>query len=194
MLVLIDGLGHLLRVAAKEGSWTGRSRRKRIARGSGTTVEEVNALLKAASETAPLRGILGYETRPLVSIDFKGNPASATSAFEDEEILETYPFAPVILESLELAAPRPQTPYYNEVSAGLQETWHPPSGEKLYTLGATFAEYADVAYELARGNGATALVFNMHASVTGALATTHPGAIDGLPTRDEIEAFLHHHA
>ncbi|MFF5178800.1 acyl-CoA dehydrogenase family protein [Micromonospora sp. NPDC000316] len=36
-------------------------------------------------------------------------------------------------------------------------------------LGATFAEYAAVATELARGNGATALVFNMHASVTGAL-------------------------
>ncbi|HRJ47346.1 MAG TPA: type I glyceraldehyde-3-phosphate dehydrogenase, partial [Opitutaceae bacterium] len=32
----------------------------------------------AASETAPLHGILGYEERPLVSIDFKGNPASAT--------------------------------------------------------------------------------------------------------------------
>ncbi|MBQ0903548.1 acyl-CoA dehydrogenase family protein [Micromonospora sp. U21] len=36
-------------------------------------------------------------------------------------------------------------------------------------LGASFAEYAAVATELARGNGATALVFNMHASVTGAL-------------------------
>jgi alkylation response protein AidB-like acyl-CoA dehydrogenase len=39
-------------------------------------------------------------------------------------------------------------------------------------LGATFAEYSAVATELARGNGATALVFNMHASVTGALAST----------------------
>jgi len=37
-------------------------------------------------------------------------------------------------------------------------------------LGAGYADYAKVAYELARGNGATALVFNMHASVTGALA------------------------
>jgi alkylation response protein AidB-like acyl-CoA dehydrogenase len=37
-------------------------------------------------------------------------------------------------------------------------------------LGAGFADYAAVAFELARGNGATALVFNMHASVTGALA------------------------
>jgi alkylation response protein AidB-like acyl-CoA dehydrogenase len=34
----------------------------------------------------------------------------------------------------------------------------------------SYSDYARVAYELARGNGATALVFNMHASVTGALA------------------------
>ncbi|MEH1165721.1 acyl-CoA dehydrogenase family protein [Micromonospora sp. CPCC 205539] len=40
---------------------------------------------------------------------------------------------------------------------------------ELGGLGASFAEYAAVATELARGNGATALVFNMHASVTGAL-------------------------
>jgi alkylation response protein AidB-like acyl-CoA dehydrogenase len=42
--------------------------------------------------------------------------------------------------------------------------------ERLGGVGATYAEYARVAFELARGNGATALVFNMHASVTGALA------------------------
>ncbi|MFF5215165.1 acyl-CoA dehydrogenase family protein [Micromonospora sp. NPDC000442] len=40
---------------------------------------------------------------------------------------------------------------------------------ELGGTGATFAAYAAVATELARGNGATALVFNMHASVTGAL-------------------------
>ncbi len=42
-----------------------------------TTVEEVNGLLKAASAVAPLKGILGYEERPLVSVDFKGDPRSA---------------------------------------------------------------------------------------------------------------------
>jgi glyceraldehyde 3-phosphate dehydrogenase len=41
-----------------------------------TTVEEVNALMKAAAE-GPLAGILGYETRPLVSVDFKDDPRSA---------------------------------------------------------------------------------------------------------------------
>ena len=37
--------------------------------------------------------------------------------------------------------------------------------------GAGFVEYVRVAQALASGSGATALVFNMHASVTGALAT-----------------------
>ncbi len=41
-----------------------------------TTVDEVNALLKAAAE-GPLKGILGYETRPLVSIDYKDDTRSA---------------------------------------------------------------------------------------------------------------------
>ena len=38
--------------------------------------------------------------------------------------------------------------------------------------GASFGDYADVAMVLGAGNGATALLFNMHASVTGALAHT----------------------
>jgi len=42
-----------------------------------TTVEDVNALLKAAAAVGPLKGILGYEERPLVSVDFKGDPRSA---------------------------------------------------------------------------------------------------------------------
>lgn len=42
-----------------------------------TTVEEVNQLLKTAAETAPLKGILGYEERPLVSIDYKDDPRSS---------------------------------------------------------------------------------------------------------------------
>ncbi|OIQ32516.1 MAG: type I glyceraldehyde-3-phosphate dehydrogenase [Alphaproteobacteria bacterium MedPE-SWcel] len=41
-----------------------------------TTVEEVNALFKAAAE-GPLSGILGYETRPLVSSDYTNDPRSS---------------------------------------------------------------------------------------------------------------------
>ena len=41
-----------------------------------TTTEEVNALLKAAAE-GPLKDILGYEARPLVSIDYRTDPRSS---------------------------------------------------------------------------------------------------------------------
>ena len=42
-----------------------------------TTVEEVNAELKAASESGPMKGYLGYETAPLVSIDYRGDARSS---------------------------------------------------------------------------------------------------------------------
>jgi glyceraldehyde-3-phosphate dehydrogenase (arsenate-transferring) len=40
-----------------------------------TGVEEVNGLLEAAA-AGPLAGILGYETRPLVSVDYRDDPRS----------------------------------------------------------------------------------------------------------------------
>ncbi|MGN9810503.1 acyl-CoA dehydrogenase family protein [Micromonospora sp. BQ11] len=56
---------------------------------------------------------------------------------------------------------------------------------ELGGAGATFAEYAAVATELARGNGATALVFNMHASVTGALGAVTEELAEALGVPDE---------
>lgn len=41
-----------------------------------TTVEEVNTLLEKAAD-GPLKGILGFEKLPLVSVDFKDDPRSA---------------------------------------------------------------------------------------------------------------------
>jgi alkylation response protein AidB-like acyl-CoA dehydrogenase len=43
--------------------------------------------------------------------------------------------------------------------------------EHLGGLGARFQDYVRIAAALALGNGSTALIFNMHASVTGGLAT-----------------------
>lgn len=56
-----------------------------------------------------------------------GNPPSNTAAYDDAEVQEKFPMADTIRESLDLGAPRPQTPYYNEISIGLQRTWHPPT-------------------------------------------------------------------
>ena len=45
-----------------------------------TSVDEVNAVMKAASESGPLKGLLGYSTLPLVSSDF--NHDARSSIFE----------------------------------------------------------------------------------------------------------------
>lgn len=43
-----------------------------------TTKEEVNAILKAASESGPLKGVLAFSDEPLVSIDIVHTPYSST--------------------------------------------------------------------------------------------------------------------
>jgi multiple sugar transport system substrate-binding protein len=54
-----------------------------------------------------------------------GNPAARTAVYDRPDVLEEFPMAPVIRESLTQAAPRPKTPYYAEVSEGLQRSFHP---------------------------------------------------------------------
>jgi glyceraldehyde 3-phosphate dehydrogenase len=43
-----------------------------------TSVDEINTILKAASDAGPLKGVLAYNDGPLVSIDFNHDPASST--------------------------------------------------------------------------------------------------------------------
>jgi multiple sugar transport system substrate-binding protein len=56
-----------------------------------------------------------------------GNPASSAAVYDDPEVQKVYPMADTIRQSLELAAPRPLTAYYSEVSGGIQREYHPPS-------------------------------------------------------------------
>jgi glyceraldehyde 3-phosphate dehydrogenase len=59
-----------------------------------TTAEEVNGLFKAAAD-GELAGILGFETRPLVSADFNNDPRSAivdapSTMVTDDTLLKVY--------------------------------------------------------------------------------------------------------
>ncbi|BBE34870.1 type I glyceraldehyde-3-phosphate dehydrogenase [Sphingosinicella microcystinivorans] len=53
-----------------------------------TTKDEVNAILKAASESGPLKGILCYSDEPLVSIDYQHTAASSTIDSLETAVLE----------------------------------------------------------------------------------------------------------
>src|SRR6266702_3296231 len=55
--------------------------------------------------------------------------------------------------------------------------------------GAGFADYAEVAMALAGGSPATALIYNMHASVTGALALTPDDTARALGAADSFFEF-----
>ncbi|WP_281856449.1 type I glyceraldehyde-3-phosphate dehydrogenase [Litoreibacter halocynthiae] len=53
-----------------------------------TTVDEVNALMSAAAESGPLKGILGYTEKKLVSSDFNHDPRSSIFAADQTKVLE----------------------------------------------------------------------------------------------------------
>ena len=53
-----------------------------------TTRDEVNQILKTASETQPLKGILDYTDEPVVSIDLQHTPASSTIDSLETAVLE----------------------------------------------------------------------------------------------------------
>ncbi|WP_432546795.1 extracellular solute-binding protein [Kineococcus sp. SYSU DK004] len=70
-----------------------------------------------------------------------GNPAAAQEVYDDPEVVEAFPMAGLIRDSLEAAAPRPKTPYYNEVSGGIQQTWQPASAVDPATTPEESAEF-----------------------------------------------------
>ena len=65
--------GHAVRVPLTNGSLTDCV----FEMNRAVTADEINQLMKSASEGA-LKGILGYEEKPLVSIDYRTDPRSST--------------------------------------------------------------------------------------------------------------------
>ncbi len=69
-----------------------------------------------------------------------GNPASKEAVFDDPAVTEAFPMASVIRDSLQDAAPRPQTAYYSEVSESIQRDYHPPGSVQPGRTGAEATE------------------------------------------------------
>ena len=54
-----------------------------------------------------------------------GNPAANKTVYDDPAIRKQLPMAALIRQSLEAAAPRPQSQYYGDISTGLQRAVQP---------------------------------------------------------------------
>jgi trehalose/maltose transport system substrate-binding protein len=64
-----------------------------------------------------------------------GNPAARADVYSDPRVLKAFPMAPLLRESLKASAPRPQTEFYGDLSAGLQREFHPPDAVTSKTPG-----------------------------------------------------------
>ena len=76
-------------------------------------VDAVNCITSQESQTAYMLG--------------EGNPAAKAAVFDDPEIVEKFPMADLIRTSIDEATPRPQSPYYPDISAATVREFHPPA-------------------------------------------------------------------
>jgi trehalose/maltose transport system substrate-binding protein len=62
-----------------------------------------------------------------------GNPVANGTVYDSPDIRKQFPMAALIRESINTAGPRPVTPYYGDVSAAVQRTWHPQTAVSATT-------------------------------------------------------------
>jgi multiple sugar transport system substrate-binding protein len=86
----------------------------------GAYTQDSGAAFEAAACIARAENQLAYFLS-------SGNPAAATEVYDDPQVREQYPMADLVRESLEQAAPRPQSPFYPDVSAAIQRVYSPPA-------------------------------------------------------------------
>jgi multiple sugar transport system substrate-binding protein len=70
-----------------------------------------------------------------------GNPAAKGAAYDDPKVRKAFPMADLIRQSINDAGPRPVTPYYNDVSSSVQQTWHPSTSVQAPTTPAETATF-----------------------------------------------------
>ena len=67
----------------------------------------------------------------------EGNVAARPDIFDDPDILQQFPMAPLLRDSIVASSPRPNTPYYADLSGAVQNRWHPPTEVNESTPGET---------------------------------------------------------
>ena len=69
---------------------------------------------------------LASEDNQVIAAELGGLPPTTESLYENAKVKKAFPFAELLRESIEAAAPRPVTPAYSDISLAIQKTFHPP--------------------------------------------------------------------
>jgi multiple sugar transport system substrate-binding protein len=87
----------------------------------------VGAFSKAPKEAFDAAMCLRRPENQLLATELGGLPPTQEDLYASDEVKKAYPeFAPLMLESIKAAAPRPATPAYSDVSLAVQTVLHPP--------------------------------------------------------------------
>ena len=81
-----------------------------------------------------------------VNAELTGNMPASSAGYDYPALKEIYPqdLLDLFQQSLDAAAPRTVTPYWSDISGGLQSTWHPPSKVNASTPAKSQAFIEDV--------------------------------------------------
>lgn len=69
---------------------------------------------------------LTSDEHQILAAELGGLPPTTEALYEDEKVKKAFPFADVLSESIDAAAPRPVTPAYSDISLAIQKSFHPP--------------------------------------------------------------------
>jgi multiple sugar transport system substrate-binding protein len=69
---------------------------------------------------------LASEEHQAIAAELGGLPPTTEAVYDTPRVQKAYPFADLLRESIEDAAPRPVTPAYSDISLAIQKTFHPP--------------------------------------------------------------------
>jgi multiple sugar transport system substrate-binding protein len=71
-----------------------------------------------------VRCITSLESQTQYMVKSK-NPGARAAVYDDAQVRRIFPMADEIRASIDASAPRPKTPYYTDVSAAMQRSFHP---------------------------------------------------------------------
>lgn len=72
-------------------------------------------------------GCLRSATNQQAAATRGGIPPTISAVYDDPAVVRRFPFADLLRECIEAAAPRPATPAYSDVSLAVQQVLHPPA-------------------------------------------------------------------
>jgi multiple sugar transport system substrate-binding protein len=71
---------------------------------------------------------IASERHQAIAAELGGLPPTTESVYDTPKVQKAYPFAELLRQSIENAAPRPVTPAYSDISLAIQKTFSPPDG------------------------------------------------------------------